>query len=129
MCKLVAMVGHLFSSDVPEAVDSDSIQVTSKTITSATVEWTQAKDTHYSILYYHLRLATCNGEFSHDKCQLLRTFNSTDNATAYTLDSLTPFAVYTLEIAAENSVGIGPYSKPVMVQCKLQHNVHIHCTL
>ena len=110
--KLLSVYIHLFASDVPEAVDSDSIQVISKAITSATVEWTQTKDTHYSILYYHLRLATC------PKCHTFNTFKTVDNATAYILDNLIPFSVYSLQVAAENSVGIGPYSEPVMVQCK-----------
>lgn len=122
---IVICIIHFSFSDVPEAVDSDTIQVTNKRITSATVQWTQAKDKHYIINYYHLRVATCGGSLSPQNCKQLNTFKSIDNTTAYTLENLAPFTVYSLEVAAENSVGIGPYSNPVTVQCKLWlSNVH-----
>ena len=116
---LFALCMHLPVSDVPEAVDSDTIQVTDKKITSATVQWTQAEDKHYTIHYYHLRVSTCDGSSSPQNCQELNTFKSIDNTTTYTIENLAPFTVYSLEVAAENSVGIGPYSNPVTVQCKL----------
>lgn len=104
--------------DFPEAVDFSTIEVTNKLITSVAVQWTAVKDDHYPINYYYLRLSTCDDSSSLQSCQPLSTFKSADNTTAYTLENLAPFTVYSLELAAENSVGIGPYSDPVMVQCK-----------
>ena len=108
----------LYLLDFPVAVDSSTIEVTSKLITSVAVQWTAVKDDYYPIHYYYLRLSTCDDSSSLRSCQPLNTFKSADNTTAYTLENLAPFTVYSLELAAENSVGIGPYSDPVMVQCK-----------
>jgi len=108
----------LYLLDFPVAVDSSTIEVTNKLITSVAVQWTAVKDDYYPIHYYYLRLSTCDDSSSLRSCQPLNTFKSADNTTAYTLENLAPFTVYSLELAAENSVGIGPYSDPVMVQCK-----------
>ena len=102
---------------MPEAVDSSTIEVT-KMISSASVQWTPVEDSYYPVNYYYLRLSSCDDSSSHQNCQLVNTFKSIDNTTAYTFDNLAPFTVYSLEVAAENSVGIGPYSEPVTVQCK-----------
>ena len=121
----------IYLLDLPVAVDSSTIEVTSKLITSVAVHWTAVKDDYYPINYYYLRLSTCDDSSSLRSCQPLNTFKSADNTTAYTLENLVPFTVYSLELAAENSVGIGPYSDPVMVQCKsdsLTHHMELQFT-
>ena len=112
--------------DAPKAVDSSTIEVTSKMVTSATVQWTPVENSHYPVNFYYLRLSTCDDSSNLQSCQLLHTFKSIDNTTAYTLDNLAPFTVYSLEVAAENSVGIGPYSDPIAVQCKSESHLLIN---
>ena len=103
----------------PEKVNSssESIQVTSRSFTSVSVQWTQPQDNYDTIQYYQIRLGECEtNNHSHSPCQLVIPQPNQSNSTSHTLSSLSPFTTYTLEIAAYNRVGLGPYSNAVVIQ-------------
>ena len=104
---------------VPEVVNSNSIRVTSRSFTSVSVQWTKPQDNYDAILRHRFQLGEC-GTSNHtgSTCQLVHTqlYWSHWMLPYYTLRNLSPFTTYTLEIAASNGVGLGPFSNAVVVQ-------------
>ena len=106
---------------VPEVVNSDSIRVTNRSFTSVSVQWTKPQDNFDPILFYQFQLRECerNINYAGSPCKLVRTFQQNGSYSMspyYTLENLSPFTTYTLEIAASNGVGLGPFSNAVVVQ-------------
>ena len=94
-------------------VDSNSIQVMSRSFTSVTVQWTKPQDNYGEIRYYQFQLGECETS----PCQPISTYQyqSSANSHYYTLENLSPFATYRLEMAAYSGAGLGPYSNAVIV--------------
>ena len=101
----------------PKVVNSSLIQVISRSFTSVSVQWTQPQDNYDTIQNYTLRLVECAARnHSSDLCTLVRSQLTNSTYPSHTLSSLSPFTTYTLEIAARNGVGLGPYSNVVEIQ-------------
>ena len=102
---------------VPEVVNSETVEVTHRSFTSVSLKWNQPQDNFDTVQNYHFKLGKCETSNPNDNpCQLVRSERTHSRYPVYTLRRLSPFTTYTLEIAAHNRVGPGPYSNVVVIQ-------------
>ena len=102
----------------PDAVDSNSIHMTSRSFTSVSVQWTTPQNNYDAIRYYQFQLGECaTSDQTGSECQPVYTqYRSRSTSLSYTLKRLKPFKTYTLKIVAYNNVGPGPFSNAVAFQ-------------
>ena len=84
-------------SDVPDAVNISSIEVTNTTFDTISIQWTPPNDNFDTIIDYRVYLYGSGGH--------VVVFNSSQPMT--TLESLQPFTTYQIRISAENNAGWG----------------------
>ena len=85
-----------------------NFQATPESPTSATLTWDPPlpENQNGPITGYFINITTVESGY---------TFVTSSTSTSASLDTLRPFTTYICVIAAQTSVGIGPYSQPITV--------------
>ena len=102
---------ELYSSIINFTVPSGApfnLSLMEKTSTSLSIAWEEpSPESHNGILikYLGMIIAVADTDFA---------FNTTSNGTNMTLDGLLPHMDYGFQVAALNSIGIGPFSASLL---------------